>query len=175
MRKKACIIDALARNSCALPACHVSPLRLPAARPTALLGPLAQVGKVIRSDRNCKQPSRAESNLEGTDQIPLLGIDHSPACVSGGLIPSCALVEPIVFDKFIFFVLETESAHERGRGAEVERERKNLKQAPRSVWNPTQGLIPQPWDHGLSRNQESDAQPTEPPMCPRGPIIFEVF
>ena len=31
------------------------------------------------------------------------------------------------------------------------------------------GSIPQPWDHDLSRNQESDAQPTEPP---RRPVLF---
>ena len=30
-----------------------------------------------------------------------------------------------------------------------------------------QGFIPQPWDHDLSRNQKSDAQPTEPPRHPR--------
>lgn len=28
------------------------------------------------------------------------------------------------------------------------------------------GSIPQPWDHGLSQNQDSDAHPAAPPRCP---------
>ena len=52
---------------------------------------------------------------------------------------------------------------ERGKGGGWEKERENLKQAPHSAW----GSIPRPWGHDLSRNQESDAQPTEPPRRPR--------
>ena len=46
---------------------------------------------------------------------------------------------------------------------EGQREGGNLKQAPHSVWSWTWGLIPQPWVHNLSRNQELYAQLTEPP------------
>ena len=35
-----------------------------------------------------------------------------------------------------------------------------------AVWSQMQGLIPQPWDHDLGQNQESDAQLTEPPSYP---------
>ena len=49
---------------------------------------------------------------------------------------------------------------------EGERKRENIKQPPHSVQSLTQGLIPRPWDHDLSRNQELDAQPTEPPRHP---------
>ena len=42
------------------------------------------------------------------------------------------------------------------------RERENLKQSPCSAQSWKWGLIPGPWDHDLSRNQELDAQPTEP-------------
>ena len=49
----------------------------------------------------------------------------------------------------------------------TDRQRENLKQAPRSVQSLAQGLIPPPWDHDLSQNQESDdTQPTEPPRRP---------
>ena len=51
-------------------------------------------------------------------------------------------------------------------------ERDNLKQAPCSVQSPTQGSIPQPWDHNLKRNQESDAQLTEPPQVPQLQLLF---
>ena len=51
---------------------------------------------------------------------------------------------------------------EREREKE-EKERDNPKQAPCSALSPTWGLIPQPWDHDQSQNQESDAQPTQPP------------
>ena len=49
------------------------------------------------------------------------------------------------------------------RGEGQEGERKNRKRAPHSAWSPMRGLIPQPWERDLSPNQESDAQPTEPP------------
>lgn len=47
-----------------------------------------------------------------------------------------------------------------------ERERENPKQIPHSVWSLTWGLVSRPWDHDLSRNQESDTQLTEPPGHP---------
>ena len=53
------------------------------------------------------------------------------------------------------------------RGGGAEREGENLKQALRCqhrAWHRTQSH--KPWDHDLSRNQESDAQLTEPPRCP---------
>ena len=52
------------------------------------------------------------------------------------------------------------------RAGERCRERENLKQAPHSVWSLKLGLIPQPWDHDLSRNQDSETQPTESPRHP---------
>ena len=61
---------------------------------------------------------------------------------------------------------------ERKRGG-AKRERKNCKQAPCSAWNPTWGSISGPWDHDLSWNQESDAQPTEPPRGPRTHCFHE--
>ena len=35
-----------------------------------------------------------------------------------------------------------------------------------------QGSIPQPWDHDLGWNQESGAQPTEPPKRPKEGLIL---
>ena len=49
---------------------------------------------------------------------------------------------------------------------------KNPKQAPHSVRSLTWGSIPRRWDHDLSWDQESVAQPTEPP---RGPVLFLSF
>ena len=68
---------------------------------------------------------------------------------------------------FLFSFLERERERERerardceqGRGAEGEGE--NPKQAPFLVWSPMCVSV-----HDLSRNQESDAQTTEPPRCP---------
>ena len=40
------------------------------------------------------------------------------------------------------------------------------KQIPCWEGSQTLGLIPGPRNHDLSLNQESDAQPTEPPRCP---------
>ena len=58
-------------------------------------------------------------------------------------------------------------AGERGRGEERERQRENPKLAPCSEQGRMQGSNPRPWDHDLSRNQELDAQPTEPARCPK--------
>ena len=49
----------------------------------------------------------------------------------------------------------------RGRGRE-----RILTRTPNSLWSPTQGLIPGPWNHDPSQNQELDAQSTEPPGAP---------
>ena len=51
-----------------------------------------------------------------------------------------------------------------------ERETQNPKQTPGSELSAQslmRGSILQPWDRDLSRNQELDAQPTEPPRCPK--------
>ena len=50
-----------------------------------------------------------------------------------------------------------------GERRERDRGRMNLKQTPCLARSLTQGSIPLLWDHDLSWNQESDAQPTEPP------------
>lgn len=52
---------------------------------------------------------------------------------------------------YLFIFRERKRVEGRGTG------RKNLKQTPHWAWNPMQGLISQPWDCDLSRNQESDA------------------
>ena len=52
-----------------------------------------------------------------------------------------------------FLIRERERASGReGRG----RDRENPKQTPHSVQRPRWGLIPQPWNHDLSWNQESE-------------------
>ena len=38
--------------------------------------------------------------------------------------------------------------------------------------SPIWGLIPQPWDRDLSRNQESDAQPIESPRLPLTKFLY---
>ena len=63
-----------------------------------------------------------------------------------------------------------ESMCESGDGAKGEGEREDLSRLSTEhrawgrVWSHD------PWDHGLHRDQESDAQPTEPPRGPN--IIF---
>ena len=54
----------------------------------------------------------------------------------------------------------------QGRG------RENLKQILSWAWSSMQGLIPWPWDHDLSQNQELDAQPTESPRRPVRTLLF---
>ena len=68
-------------------------------------------------------------------------------------------------------ISERERERESASGGGAERERVNPKQAPNSAQSPTWGSIPCPWDHELSRNQESDAELTEPPRHP----IFSSF
>ena len=79
---------------------------------------------------------------------------------------------------FLIFILEREypcaPAGERGSGVGG-RERGNLKQAPHSVWSPTQGSIPRPWDRDLCGNQESEAQRLSPgprPPLPRAGVTL---
>ena len=70
---------------------------------------------------------------------------------------------------FFLFSREREREREREKASrrEGQREREGIfKQAPHSVQSLTRGSIPQPWDRDLSQNQESEAQPTEPPRCP---------
>ena len=50
-------------------------------------------------------------------------------------------------------------------GGEEERERIPSRLCTVSV-EPEVGVDPTPWNHDLSANEESDAQPTEPPRCP---------
>ena len=77
---------------------------------------------------------------------------------SSGIITLYSWLHVYFADFFLFlsffFFFCNERKHERGR--------QNLKQAPCSVWRPTQGSIPWPWDRDPSRNQESDIQLTEP-------------
>ena len=64
---------------------------------------------------------------------------------------------------FIYFRERERGSASWGRG---EAEGGNLKQTPCWAQSLTWGSISWPWDHNLSRNQESDTQPTEPPRCP---------
>ena len=87
-----------------------------------------------------------------------------------GVKRSQVLVHATIWVNFFFkkrfwlFMWETE--HKWGGGWQRERERDKLLQTPCWVWSPTRGSISQPWDHDLLWNQESDAQPTEPPRSP---------
>ena len=59
-----------------------------------------------------------------------------------------------------------ERAQSKGeRQREREGERENLKQAPCSAQSLTWGSIPRSWDHDLSQDQDSDAQPTVPQLA----------
>ena len=55
---------------------------------------------------------------------------------------------------------------ERQWEQEAEGQRENLKQAPCLVWSPTRGLIPKPWDHGLSWNQSQTLNHLRHPGAP---------
>ena len=66
---------------------------------------------------------------------------------------------------FIFF-RDTQKERVHPRGGKGQKEREDLKQAPRSVQSLTRGLIPRPWDRDLSRNQEANSQQTERPRRP---------
>ena len=55
-------------------------------------------------------------------------------------------------------------AADRGRGRKREREKERERILSRLH---TQHRSPRPGDHDLSLNQESGAQPTEPPRCPK--------
>ena len=86
--------------------------------------------------------------------------------------PSVTLFSILCIYVFICLILEIE--HEQGRARGRERKRENLKQALCSAQSPMRGSIPQPWDHDLSQNQESDAQLTEPPRHPKICFFFIV-
>ena len=73
-------------------------------------------------------------------------------------------------DQFLLlFERENTSRGEEQRGG------RDLKEAPCSVQSPRRGSIPQPWDYDLSQNQESDAQPTEPPRCPWISSLYRIL
>ena len=61
----------------------------------------------------------------------------------------------------IFIYLRQRETVQEGGGAEREGQVNSF-----WAWGPTWGAIAQPWDHDLSWNQESDAQPTETARCP---------
>ena len=85
-----------------------------------------------------------------------------------------AKMEVVFVCLFVFCLscfLEREKYQVKGEGEE-RRKRGNLTQAPCSVPSPTQGSIPQPWDHNLSQNQESDAQETDLPQASHDFILF---
>ena len=44
-----------------------------------------------------------------------------------------------------------------------------------STLSPTWVWTHEPWDHDLSRNQKSDAYPTEPRRCPQNFLCFILF
>ena len=70
------------------------------------------------------------------------------------------------FSFFFFFFNFICEREQIGEGAEGE----NLKQAPHSAPRLMRGSILRPGDYDLSRDQESDAQLTEPPR--RAPLKF---
>ena len=78
------------------------------------------------------------------------------------------IMEKRVFLKIYLF--EREHVHER-ESESVQRERK--KQTAHWAENPMQGSIPETWDHGLSRRQNT--QLTEPPRCPKKESKFNQF
>ena len=74
---------------------------------------------------------------------------------------------PFFKKRFYLSIRETEMVTDM-LGVSTSRERREEKQAFCWAGSPTGGSIPGPWDQDLSQNQESDAQPTEPPKCPCG-------
>ena len=74
------------------------------------------------------------------------------------------------FFKGFIYLFEREKAGVVG----VQRERET-NQTPCWVWSPAWGSISGPRDHDLSWNQESEAQPTEPPKCPKESPISNIF
>ena len=77
-------------------------------------------------------------------------------------------VERFLLLLFLFILWGREKGRERERAGERGRRRgrETLKQPPCSARSLMRGSIPQPWDHDLNRNRESDTQPTEPPWRP---------
>ena len=110
-------------------------------------------------------PPRPQSSLAD----PNIGLFYLPLVEGGhhhdGLQVTDEMNENFVgqysFIQHLFFYMREREHTSKGEG----RGRENLKQAPCSVQSLTRGLIPWPWDHDLSWNQGSDAQPTEPHWC----------
>ena len=77
---------------------------------------------------------------------------------------------------FSFFSLECVCERERecvweGRGGEGEW----ILGTIHTLGGAQHGSIPRPWDHDLSWNQESDAQPTEPSRHPHHHLLFFIL
>ena len=94
--------------------------------------------------------------------IPLWRVRNGHRIFIIGLISKWEFSCSNLFFKILFIYLQRDWVEE---GAEGEGDREFQADPPLST-EPEVGLIPQPWDHDLSKNQESVAQPTEPPRCP---------
>ena len=78
----------------------------------------------------------------------------------------------IIFFLNVHLFWETEQQESRGRGEREGERESRAGSMPISTSAPTRGSILWPWDHDLSRSQESDAQLTEPPRHPCSLIIM---
>ena len=86
--------------------------------------------------------------------------------------PVCPLLQSTGWSQHPFPLLITLKIHlfmwDRARMSRRKDRERGRKSQAASTWStdPTQGSIPQPWDHYLSQNQESDAEWTKPPRIP---------
>ena len=88
------------------------------------------------------------------------GLFQPPAWIAPSL---CFCFDHGFFPFFSFFAFNLET--EWVRGAEKEREGISSRlHAPCTAWH--RARFPPPWDRDPSQDQESDAQPAEPPRCP---------
>ena len=75
---------------------------------------------------------------------------------------------------YLLSLKESESSRVHTRAEEGQRE--NPKQSPHCQCRTWCGAQTRElWDHDLSRNQESDAQPTEPPRHPSTPAFLKII
>jgi len=112
--------------------------------------------RVVKSLNSIDAPKESSPHFPSLELV-MLGI----------LFPStyivCMCAWSFFKDLFIYFRAR-ESRREcvsMGRGRGGERPQQTLC----SAQSPTWGSVSQPWDHDLSSNQESDAQPTAPHVC----------
>ena len=63
--------------------------------------------------------------------------------------------------------IESERGREHSGNGQREKRRENLGQTLPGKHKAQDRAWPQDWDHDVSQNQESDAQPTEPPRHPK--------